>query len=148
MIRLTHDTPIVLGVAPADFRAGVDGFAARTRELLGRDPRDGTLYVYINRAGTMIRGLAYEGNGYWLMTKRLSKGRFRGWPTGVESPMSEASARALRALLDGGCWAPGAAATGSARAAAVPAPSPSPSPTRWTSPASWTAPRPTPSRSA
>ncbi|NNF57640.1 MAG: hypothetical protein HKN04_05300 [Rhodothermaceae bacterium] len=59
MIRLTHDTPIVLGVAPADFRSGMDGFAARTRELLGCDPRDGTLYVYTNRARTMIRALAY-----------------------------------------------------------------------------------------
>ena len=105
MIRLTHDTPIVLGVAPADFRCGVDGFAARTRELLGRDPTDGTLYVYTNRARTMIRGLAYDGTGFWLLTKRLSRGRFGGWPSG-EAPMTAASARALRALLDGGPWAP------------------------------------------
>ena len=95
----------MLGVAPADFRCGIDGFAARTAELLGRDPRDGTLYVYINRARTMIRGLAYENNGYWLMTKRLSKGRFGGWPTG-EAPMTQAHARAVRVLLDGGPWQP------------------------------------------
>ena len=50
MIRLTHDTPIVLGVEPTNFRCGIDGFAARTRTLLGHDPRSGTLYVYTNRA--------------------------------------------------------------------------------------------------
>ena len=116
MIRLTHDTPIVLGVAPADFRCGVDGFAARTRELLGRDPTDGTLYVYTNRARTMIRGLAYDGTGFWLLTKRLSKGRFGGWPSG-EAPMTSASARALRALLDGGPWAPAASPSASRSAA-------------------------------
>ena len=108
MIRLTHDTPIVLGVAPADFRCGIDGFAARTAELLGRDPRDGTLYIYINRARTMIRAIVYEDNGFWLMTKRLSKGRFGGWPTGA-APMTAASARALRELLDGGPWTPSGA---------------------------------------
>ena len=104
MIRLTHDTPIVLGVAPADFRCGIDGFAARTRELLGRDPRDGTLYVYINRARTMIRCLAHDGSGFWLMTKRLSRGRFTHWPTTPEAKLTAASARALRTLLESGSW--------------------------------------------
>lgn len=109
MIRLTHDTPILLGVAPGDFRCGIDGFAARTRDLLGHDPRDGTLYVYTNRARTMIRALAYDGTGFWLMTKRLSTGRFTGWPTG-EEPIEPATAKRLRALLGGNTWQPCATA--------------------------------------
>ena len=117
MIHLTRDTPIVLGVEPADFRSGIDGFAARTREHLGRDPRDGTLYVYINRSKTMIRALGYEDNGYWLMTKRLSKGRFGGWPT-AEAPLTPSSARALRALLDGGAWQPATSTSAALRATA------------------------------
>lgn len=116
MIRLTHDTPILLGVAPGDFRCGIDGFAARTRLLLGHDPRDGTLYVYINRARTMIRALAYDGSGYWLMTKRLSKGRFAGWPSS-DAPVAPATAKALRALLDGGAWQPADASATAAPAA-------------------------------
>jgi hypothetical protein len=29
----------------------------------------------------MVRALNYENNGFWLMTKRLSKEKFSGWPT-------------------------------------------------------------------
>jgi len=28
--------------------------------------------------------LTYDGQGFWLATKRLSKGRFKWWPTGSE----------------------------------------------------------------
>ena len=107
MILLTHDTPILLGVEPADFRKGVDGFQRLCRAALGQDPTSGTVFVFVNRANTMIRALAHDGTGYWLMTKRLSKGRVVGWPTssGVVSPTS---ARELRALLHGGSWASGA----------------------------------------
>ena len=30
--------------------------------------------------GTSIRLLSYDGQGYWLAQKRLSKGRFTWWP--------------------------------------------------------------------
>lgn len=100
MIPLTASTPIRLAREPADFRAGIDGFVARCREHLQQDPRSGTLYVFINRRATMIRILAYEHNGYWLMTKRLSQGRFRGWPRAGE-PVSGLQAVALRQLLLG-----------------------------------------------
>jgi len=61
-------------------------------------PRDGSVIVFINRARTMIRALSYDGNGYWLMTKRLSKGRFSGWPSGQRA-LSHTSARELRIIL-------------------------------------------------
>ena len=98
MILLTHQSPILLGVAPADFRRGIDGFVAQCRNTLGQDPSDGTIFVFINRARTMIRALSYDGTGYWLMTKRLSRSRFTGWPTGHQA-LSPASARQLRLLL-------------------------------------------------
>jgi len=104
VIFLTHQTPILLGVAPADFRKGIDGFVAVCEQTLALQPRDGTVFVFINRARTMIRALSYDGSGYWLMTKRLSKGRFAGWPigTGAGDTVSAASARELRQLLGGG----------------------------------------------
>jgi transposase len=48
----------------------------------------------------MIRILGYEQNGYWLMTKRLSQGRYRGWPRAGE-PIRALQAIALRQLLAG-----------------------------------------------
>ncbi len=100
MILLTHQSPILLGVTPSDFRKGIDGFVAQCRNTLGQDPNDGTIFVFINRAKTMIRALSYDGTGYWLMTKRLSRGKFTGWPTGQEA-LSPASARQLRMLISG-----------------------------------------------
>ena len=106
MIHLTASTPILVATAPADFRKAIDGLVALCQHGLGQDPRSGTLYVFSNRARTMIRILAYEqtaegaGRGYWLMTKRLSNGRFRGWPRGAE-PLSALAAHRLRQLLNG-----------------------------------------------
>ena len=54
----------------------------------------------------MMRILAYEhhnqgkGSGYWLLTKRLSSGRFKGWPKG-EQPLNVLAAQRLRQLLNG-----------------------------------------------
>ena len=54
MIYLTAATPIMIATAPADFRAGIDGFVARCQHRLGQDPRSGTLYVFINRARNRV----------------------------------------------------------------------------------------------
>ena len=100
MIHLTATTPILVSTAPADFRKGVDGFVALCEYDLHQNPRSGTLFIFINRRATMIRILAYEHNGYWLMTKRLSQGRYRGWPQAGEA-VSALQAVQLRQLLAG-----------------------------------------------
>jgi transposase len=97
MILLTASTPILLAREAADFRNGIDGLAALCHHRLQHNPRSGTLYVFINRSRTMVRILAYEENGYWLMTKRLSKGRYRGWPR--EEALGSWPASRLRQLL-------------------------------------------------
>lgn len=105
MIYLTAATPILVATAPADFRRGIDGFVALCEQRLGVAPRNGTLYVFRNRAGTMVRILAYEtasngrGSGYWLLTKRLSRGRFRDWPAG-DGASNALAAHRLRQLLN------------------------------------------------
>jgi hypothetical protein len=38
--------------------------------------------VFRSRSATSIRLLAYDGQGFWLAQKRLSKGRFLWWPGG------------------------------------------------------------------
>ncbi len=100
MILLTHDTPILLCIAPSDFRKGIDGFAALCRLQLAQDPANGTVYLFINRSRTMIRALTYDGSGYWIITKRISRGKFQSWPSGQEL-MSTASARELRMIMGG-----------------------------------------------
>tara|TARA_B110000211_G_scaffold234382_1_gene303792 strand:+ start:532 stop:864 length:333 start_codon:yes stop_codon:yes gene_type:complete len=98
MIPVTASTPIMIAVKPVDFRRQMDGLAAHCRQILSVDPMTGTLFVFINRAKTMIRVLVYDGSGFWLMTKRLSKGKFVGWPANGET-LSPLSAKILMRLL-------------------------------------------------
>jgi transposase len=100
MIHLTSQTKILIATQPVDFRQGIDGLAAVCKQHLGSEPRSGTLFVFINRNKTMVRALVYDKNGFWLMTKRLSKGKFSGWPTG-HAPINDMAAKHLRQLLSG-----------------------------------------------
>jgi len=100
MIHLTAETHILLATQPADFRQGIDGLARICQARLSRDPRSGSLFVFINRSKTMIRTLSYDGTGFWLMTKRLSKGKFQGWPSSNEA-INPILAKHLRHLLTG-----------------------------------------------
>lgn len=98
MIRLTRETKIQLALKPVDFRRQIDGLVALCENQLKQDPHGGILFVFINRIHTMIRLLMYDRNGYWLATKRLSRGRFQGWPTSGSS-LCEVEAARLAHLL-------------------------------------------------
>ena len=106
MIQLTAQTHILLATQPADFRAGIDGLAALCRTRLDTNPRSGSLFVFINRSKTMIRALTYDGTGFWLMTKRLSTGKYKDWPK-TAAAINPVAAKYLRALLLGGGIDPG-----------------------------------------
>ena len=84
MIQLTPHMRILVAVEPADFRRGIDGLARLCREELRSDPFLGTVFLFRNRSGTAVKLLVYDGQGFWLCHKRLSKGRFRYWPSGSE----------------------------------------------------------------
>jgi transposase len=85
------------------FRNGIEGTAAVARTVLQREPMDGALFVFRNRRRHMLRILYYDGSGFWLCTKRLSKGRFSAWPESNEtSPASALLVRELQVLLWGG----------------------------------------------
>jgi transposase len=81
MIQITPQMRILVAIEPTDFRRGIDGLARQCREVLRSDPFSGALFVFRSRSGKGIKILCYDGQGYWLCQKRLSKGRFRFWPT-------------------------------------------------------------------
>jgi hypothetical protein len=98
MIQLSASSEIVVAISPQDFRKGIDGFVSVCRHDFGHNPKTGTIFVFINRSKTMVRLLSYENNGYWLMTKRLSKGKFTTWPKDKKT-MTPLQAWQLRKLL-------------------------------------------------
>jgi transposase len=80
MIQVTPQMRIFLAVEPVDFRKGIDGLARVCREVLEADAFCGFVFIFRNKRGSAIKVLMYDGQGFWLCQKRLSKGRFRWWP--------------------------------------------------------------------
>ncbi len=102
MIQITPQMRVLVAVEPIDFRKGIDGLAQVCREILKADPFSGTVFVFRGRSGTSIRLLAFDGQGYWLCQKRLSKGRFQWWPSKAGSPSARLLAHELQVLICGG----------------------------------------------
>jgi transposase len=101
MIQLTPHMRILVAVEPVDFRGGIDALAGICRQHLKADPYAGTLFVFANRRRTAVRVLVYDGQGFWLCTKRLSIGKFANWPV-AHAPTHPLLACQLQALLMGG----------------------------------------------
>ena len=102
MIQITPHMRVLVAVAAADFRRGIDGLAQLCRASLAVDPFTGTVFVFRNRRRTAIKLLVYDGQGFWLCHKRLSKGHFRWWPEGGAEAARGLQAHELQVLLCAG----------------------------------------------
>lgn len=102
MIQVAPQMRILVAVEPADFRRGIDGLARLCKEVLKADPFSGYLFVFRNRSAKAIKALAYDGQGFWLCHKRLSRGRFRWWPSSPTDAARALDAHELQVLLAAG----------------------------------------------
>ena len=82
MLQITPQMRILVATEPVDGRKGIDGLAQLCRVKLAEDPFSGCVFIFRTRSGHSIKLLAYDGQGYSLAQKRLSRGRFANWPTG------------------------------------------------------------------
>jgi transposase len=88
MIQITQHMRILIAIEEIDFRKGIDGLAAACRDRLEENPFSGTLFLFRNRGRNTLKLLVYDGQGFWLCTKRLSKGKFQWWPKQGEAAAS------------------------------------------------------------
>jgi transposase len=102
LIQVTPQMRVLVSVEPADFRKGIDGIARVCRELLRKDPFSGSVFVFRNKSAKAIKILIYDGQGFWLCQKRLSRGRFRWWPQSSSALTRVLEAHQLTVLLSGG----------------------------------------------
>jgi transposase len=102
MIQITPQMRVLVAIEAVDGRRGIDGLGQVCRSVLLANPGDGTLFVFRTRSGKAIRLLVYDGQGFWLASKRLSTGRFRYWPRGTGTVSRELLAHEFSALIWGG----------------------------------------------
>jgi len=88
--------------ASVDFRCGTERLLMQVREVLGRNPLDGSAFVFRNRRSNRIKVLRVDAQGVWLATRRLHEGRFR-WISAHES-LASLTRRQFRWLCVGVDW--------------------------------------------
>jgi len=98
MLQITAQMKVLVAIQPVDFRNGIDGLAQLCKQTLQQDPFSGVVFAFRNRRGTALKVLVYDGQGFWLCQKRLSKGRFRWWPK-ADGHIHPLAAHELQALL-------------------------------------------------
>jgi transposase len=102
MIHISPQMRVLVAIERVDGRKGIDSLVRLCQEKLAEDPFSGCVFVFRSRSGTAIRLLNYDGQGYWLAQKRLSKGKFVWWPEGSEAakPLEAYEAQLLMAAGD------------------------------------------------
>jgi transposase len=102
MLQIAPQMRILVAVEPVDFRRGIDGLARLCQETLQHDPFVGVVFVFRNRKATALKVLIYDGQGFWLCHKRLSRGRFPWWPSAAGGGAQSLAAHQLAVLLSAG----------------------------------------------
>ena len=88
---------IFLKRGATDMRKGFDGLSGLVREAFGREPSDGSLFVFVSRRRDMVKALYWDRDGFALWSKRLERGRFA---VPAEGP-AEIGRAELALLLEG-----------------------------------------------
>ena len=102
MIQITPQMRVLVAIDRVDGRKGIDSLVRLCQEKLAEDPFSGCVFIFRSRRGTSIRLLNYDGQGYWMAQKRLSKGTFVWWPEDSEAakPLESYEAQLLMAAGD------------------------------------------------
>jgi len=65
-----------VATTPVDMRKSFDGLAEVVRSFLGHDPLSGSLFVFRNKGGHLVKVLWWDCDGLTIYYKRLERGEF------------------------------------------------------------------------
>lgn len=100
MMTLPTTANIFLYSHPTDMRKSFCGLSGIVRSELGREPTDGSLFLFINRRKDKLKALFWETDGMILFYKRLESGTFERIDAG-DRPAVKIDAAELAMLLSG-----------------------------------------------
>ena len=76
MLLLPRAVKVYVATQPVRLNRSFDGLSNVVREVLGRDPLSGHVFVFINRRRTMVKLLVWTRGGFTIVHKRLERGTF------------------------------------------------------------------------
>ena len=100
MMSLPTTANIFLYSHPTDMRKSFCGLSGIVRSELGREPNDGSLFLFTNRRKDKLKALFWETDGVVLFYKRLEAGTFERLNSGDQRAV-KIDAAELAMLLNG-----------------------------------------------
>lgn len=102
MLNFGGHLKVYLALEPYDMRKSFDGLQAVVAQELRSDPLSGALFLFSNRRRNLLKILVWDGNGWWVLAKRLEVGTYR-WPKSARATDGKIALtpRALAMLTDG-----------------------------------------------
>lgn len=102
MLNIPPQVKIFVALEPTDMRRGFPGLSGEVQSTLEQDPLSGHLFLFRNRRRDRIKILFWDGDGYVLYYKQLSRGSFEfPEPPDEDSTAVQIRASELSMLLDG-----------------------------------------------
>lgn len=84
---------------PTSSTKEIDGLVRIVRDEFGEDPFSGNIFCFFNRARDRVKLLVWDRNGFWVLFKRLERGRFER--VDADAPRVEIGREELVMLLEG-----------------------------------------------
>lgn len=99
MIDLGKVSNYYVACGYTDLRRGIDGLASIVSLQYGMELKEDSLFLFCGRRTDRIKALYWSGDGYVLIYKRLSNGRFQ-WPRSEEQ-LRNLDPQSFRWLIEG-----------------------------------------------
>ena len=101
MIAFSAMSQIYLSSRPVDFRKQFDGLCGEVLDFMGKNPQDGSLFVFYNKRRDRMKLLWWQADGFWLFYKRLEAGTFQVPENTSEDKSIHLTADELQLIISG-----------------------------------------------
>jgi len=95
---LSEGKKVYLACGATDLRKNIDALSSLVQDSFKLDPYSDTMYVFCNRSRDIIKILEWDGDGFWLHTKKIEQGRFN-WPDTSGAELMDLTRRELEILI-------------------------------------------------
>jgi transposase len=89
---------VYLACGATDLRKDIDALSVLVQGSFKLDPYSDTMFVFCNRRRDIIKILEWDGDGFWLHTKKIEQGRFN-WPDTAGEATMDLTRRELEILI-------------------------------------------------